>query len=55
MEYDRPELLAPGRQEELLADLRERTFLPIDKVRVSSIDLPQARATLNVWYVESPG
>jgi putative effector of murein hydrolase LrgA (UPF0299 family) len=50
IEYDNLELLAPKRRDDLIDDLRRRTHLPIERVRVNSIDLPNARATLSVWY-----
>lgn len=50
VEYDRLELLAPERHEELMADLRRRTHLPIDRVRIDSIDLPNGRASLSAWF-----
>ncbi|MFK7961598.1 MAG: DUF4956 domain-containing protein [Phycisphaerales bacterium] len=54
IEYDRLELLAPERREELIGDLRERTHLPIDRVRINRIDLPKAQASLSAWYNEDP-
>lgn len=50
IEYDNLELLNPARRDELIDDLRRRTYLPIDRVRINGIDLPNARATLSVWY-----
>ena len=50
VEYDRLDLLAPDRLEDLLDDLRHRTHLPIDRVRIVAVDLPDGRATLSVWY-----
>lgn len=52
--YDRLELLAPDRRDDLLADLRARTHLPISKARVEEIDLPKGRATLAAWYEDAP-
>lgn len=53
--YDRLELLAPERRPELLDDLRNRTHLPIDRVRISEIDLPNGTASLSVSYGEDGG
>lgn len=50
VEYDNLELLAPERRDALIDDLRHRTHLPIDRVRIMAIDLPNSRATLSVWY-----
>lgn len=52
IDYDKLELLAPAREEDLLADLRHRTHLPVERVRVDSIDLPNAKAILSVWLKE---
>lgn len=46
VEYDRIELLAPERYDELLADLRARTGLPVVKVQVKTIDLRLGGASL---------
>lgn len=54
VEYDSLDLLAPERRDDLLEDLRRRTFLPINQIRIDSIDLPNARAMLSVWYDEDP-
>lgn len=50
IEYDNLELLAPHRRSELLEDLRRRTYLEVQRVRVNSIDLTSGRASLMVWY-----
>lgn len=50
VEYDRLDLLAPDRLDELIADLRRRTHLPVARVRIETIDLPNARATLSAWH-----
>lgn len=54
MVYDKPELLAPSRRDELLADLRERTGLEVLRVKVSKIDLSKGTATITVYYPASP-
>lgn len=53
IQYDRLELLAPNRRDELLADLRQRTHLPITRIRIENIDLPQTRASLSAWHDET--
>ncbi|MGE9266687.1 MAG: DUF4956 domain-containing protein [Verrucomicrobiales bacterium] len=53
LEYDRLELLAPERQDELLADLRARTYQPISQVRIDHIDLSNNKATLSFWLSEN--
>ncbi|MHC4909653.1 MAG: DUF4956 domain-containing protein [Planctomycetota bacterium] len=52
VEYDKLELLASDRRDELIEDLRQRTHLDIERVRVNTMDLPNDRATLSVWYVD---
>lgn len=49
IEYDKLDWLAPQHQLSLLADLRERTGIDIQRVQVQNIDLRQNTATLSVW------
>lgn len=51
--YDRLELLAMERVPELLADLRQRTGLPIHRFRIQEIDLTKQLATITVWLPEA--
>ncbi|MBL8890205.1 MAG: DUF4956 domain-containing protein [Planctomycetaceae bacterium] len=51
--YDRLEMLALGRAEELRSDLRQRTGLPIQRLRIQDIDLKKQTATIAVWLPES--
>lgn len=55
VEYDNLELLAPERRAELIDDLSRRTHLPVCRVRITNIDLPNGRATLSVWYPDATG
>jgi hypothetical protein len=48
--YDRLDLLAPGRSSELMADLRTRTQLPIERYEVGNVDLLRDTADLSVYY-----
>ncbi len=48
--YDRPEMTAPERYEELLADLKARTGLDIERVEVGHIDFLRDTAMLKVYY-----
>lgn len=48
--YDRLELLAPGRSRELLADLRTRTQLPVQRYEIGNVDLFRDTASLVVFY-----
>ena len=48
--YDRIELIAPERREELLEDLRKRTGLSITKLSVGSIDFLKDSAILKIEY-----
>ena len=48
--YDRIDLIAPGKREELLTDLRQRTGLDITRVEVGHIDLLKDSAQLSVYH-----
>ena len=48
--YDRPELTAPARRAELIADLEARTGLEIIRVEVGHIDFLRDTAMLKVFY-----
>ena len=50
--YDRVELITPANQDRLLADLRERTGLPVERVEVRRIDFLHDTAELMVYYDE---
>lgn len=49
--YDRPELTAPARYDELLADLKARTGLDIRRIEVGHIDYLRDTAMLKVYYI----
>jgi hypothetical protein len=48
--YDRLELLTPARAEELMADLRARTQLPVERYEIGNVDLLRDTADLLVYY-----
>jgi hypothetical protein len=48
--YDRLDLLAPGRSAELIADLRARTQLPVERYEIGNVDLFRDTADLAVYY-----
>ena len=48
--YDKIELVLPARKEELLADLRARTGLPIRHVAVGRMDLVRDTAELTLFF-----
>jgi hypothetical protein len=48
--YDTVELLAPDRRDELLADLRRRTGLPVTRVEIGRIDLLRDSAEITMSY-----
>jgi hypothetical protein len=48
--YDRVELVAPDRHEELLADLKARTGLAITAIEVRRLDLLRDVAELKISY-----
>ena len=54
VEYDRLDLLAPEKANELQADLRQRTGMPVSRIQVQTIDLKNDSATLNIWCDQSP-
>ena len=49
VEYDRLDLLAPEKADELQADLIQRTGMPITRIQVQNIDLQTNSVTLNIW------
>jgi hypothetical protein len=53
--YDRIDLIAPERREELLEDLHKRTGLNITKVNVGSIDFLKDTAVLKIEYENDGG
>lgn len=55
VEYDRIDLLAPGRRAELLADVRTRTGILVARVQIQNIDLRNSSATLTIWYDDPNG
>jgi len=50
--YDRVDLITPANHDQLLADLRERTGLPVERVEVRRIDFLHDTAELMVYYDE---
>jgi len=53
--YDRVDLVPPGRREELLADLRDRTGLPITRVEIGRLDFLRDTAQIKAYYDASAG
>ncbi len=52
--YDKIELIGDARSEELLADLRQRTGIPVKRVEIGRIDLLHDMADLKIFYDETP-
>tara|TARA_X000000368_G_C23000238_1_gene698614 strand:+ start:199 stop:867 length:669 start_codon:yes stop_codon:yes gene_type:complete len=50
--YEKIELIAPERREELIADLKERTGLNISRIEIRRIDFLKDTANLRVFYYE---
>jgi hypothetical protein len=48
--YDRLDLLAPGLAHELLADLRQRTRLPVSRFEVGDLDLLKDTVAITIYY-----
>lgn len=53
--YDHIELILPTRREELLADLRERTGLPVSRVEIGRLDFLRDTAQIKAYYDASAG
>lgn len=48
--YDRIDLILPEKRADLLADLRERTGLPVHRVEVQDLDFLKDAAQLTIFY-----
>ena len=48
--YDRLDLLSPAAAAELLADLRKRTHLPVERFEIGDVDLLRDSADITVYY-----
>ena len=53
--YDNLELLKPGRHQDMLDDLRERTGLHVIRVEVNRIDMLRDAAELTIFYDRADG
>ena len=51
MVYDKIELLRPDRKDELIADLTQRTGIPVERVDIKRIDLVKNSATITLRYM----
>ncbi len=52
--YDRLDLLAPDASEALLADLRQRTRLPVTRFEIGNLDLLKDTAAITIYYARTP-
>ena len=52
VKYDRLDLIAAGQQEALLADLRRRTGLPVERCEIGKLNLIDETADLVVYFEE---
>jgi hypothetical protein len=52
--YEKIELIKPENHDRLLADLRERTGLPVTRVEIGKIDFLRDVAELRIYYQQSP-
>jgi hypothetical protein len=50
--YEKVELIKPDRREEMIADLKERTGLPIHRVEIDRIDYLRDSARIYIFYFE---
>jgi hypothetical protein len=48
--YDRLDLLSPAAATELMADLRQRTHLPVERFEIGDVDLLRDSARITVYY-----
>ena len=48
--YDRIDLIAPEKRAEMLADLKQRTGLPVHRVEFSRIDFFRDTARIYIFY-----
>lgn len=48
--YDKIEFITPDKREELLADLKKRTGLPIHKIEIGHIDFLKDAAFIKIYY-----
>jgi hypothetical protein len=53
--YDRIELITPDRRADLLADLRQRTGLPIKRVEIGRLNFLNDTAEMRIFYDEPAG
>jgi hypothetical protein len=51
--YEKIDLIKPENRDEMIADLRERTGLPIHRVEIERIDYLRDTARINVFYFEN--
>lgn len=51
--FDELELLRPGRHEDLIRNLKDRTGMDVQRVDVEQIDLRSNSSVINVYYTES--
>jgi len=51
--YEKIELIMPGKRKELIADLKERTGLEINKVKIGNVNFLNDTALVEVFYNEA--
>jgi hypothetical protein len=52
--YDRLDLLSPAAAADLLADLRKRTHLPVERFEIGDVDLLRDSADITIHYRSDP-
>jgi hypothetical protein len=50
LQYDRLEMLAPEKKQELLEDIRQRTGIQVEDARICKIDLVKKNVELEIWF-----
>jgi hypothetical protein len=54
VQYDRLDLLSPDAAVELLANLRQRTHLPVERFEIGDVDLLRDSAQITIYWASGP-
>jgi len=53
--YEKPDLIRPEKRQELYADIKNRTGLPIIRIETGDVDYLRDSVELRVWYEDKEG
>lgn len=53
--YEKPDLIRPEKRQELYADIKNRTGLPIIRIETGDVDYLRDSVELRVWYEDTEG